>query len=186
MVSGNFYIQSGSPFNKLTPHAVYGNNEGFGFCDDPAMNPTNPGVCVPRGTAIVPVVTATQAGFPNVVDSIGTNRTPTTSNLDLGFYYPIKIGENMEFRLSADWFNVTNAQRAVTLDQTFSINSGVTGVAPVTNPFWGSALAGSVAVAVEVWSEVQLLESRLFLRLRGKGVHVAHLPPSNLCRRTLG
>ena len=141
MLSGNYYIQSGSPFNELTPHAVYGNNEGFGFCDNPS-NPSNPnpGVCVPRGTAIVPTVTATQAGFPNVVNSIGTNRTPVTFNLDLGFYYPIKVKEHMEVRLSADWFNVTNAQRAVTLDQTSVINSGVTGVNPVTNPFWGSAL----------------------------------------------
>jgi hypothetical protein len=141
MVSGNFYIQSGSPFNMLTPHTIYGNNEGFGFCDDPsvAANP-NPGVCTPRGTATVPTVTATQAGFPNIVDSIGTHRTPTTANLDLGFYYPIKIKEKMEFRLSADWFNALNAQRALTLDQTFAINSGVTGVLPVTNPYWGSAL----------------------------------------------
>jgi len=140
MLSGNFYLQSGSPFNELTPHAVYGNNEGFGFCDNPS-NPSNPnpGVCVPRGTAVVPVVGASQAGFPNVVDSIGTNRTPVTFNLDLGFYYPIKIKEHMEFRLSADWFNATNAQRAVTLDQTSVINSGVSGVNPVTNPFWGSA-----------------------------------------------
>lgn len=125
LISGNFYIQSGSPFNQLIPHPVYGNNEGF---------------AVQRGTAIVPSVTATQAGFPNVVDSIGSNRTPTTMNLDLGVYYPIKLGEKRELRLSGDWFNVFNSQRAVTLDQTFSINSGVTGVAPVRNPFWGSAL----------------------------------------------
>ncbi len=144
MVSGNFYIQSGSPFNMLTPHAIYGNNEGFGFCgplsiNDPA-NPT-PGVCTPRGTAIVPTVTASQPGFPNVVDSIGANRTPTTANLDLGFYYPIKLREKMELRLSADWFNVLNAQRAVTLDQTFALNSGLPGVGgKVVNPFWGSAL----------------------------------------------
>jgi hypothetical protein len=141
MVSGNFYIQSGSPFNMLTPHAVYGNNEGFGFCDDPdnPANP-NPGVCTPRGTAIVPQVTAVQVGFPNIVDSIGGNRTPTTFNLDLGFYYPVHLGEKKELRLSADWFNVTNAQRALTLDQTALINSGVTGVPPVSNLFWGSAL----------------------------------------------
>jgi len=48
--------------------------------------------------------------------------------------------------LTGDWFNVFNSQRAVTLDQTFSINSGVgsaaagTLVPPVPNPFWGSAL----------------------------------------------
>jgi hypothetical protein len=46
----------------------------------------------------------------------------------------------MEFRLSADWFNATNAQRAVTLDQTFALNSGLPGVSgKVVNPFWGSA-----------------------------------------------
>ena len=125
LISGNFYMQSGTPFNRLIPHPVYGNNEGFG---------------VQRGTAVVPTVTATQAGFPNVVNSIGSSRTPTTMNLDLGAYYPIQFGEKRELRLSADWFNVFNSQRAVTLDQTFSINSGVTGVAPVANPFYGSAL----------------------------------------------
>jgi len=125
LVSGNFYMQSGTPFNQLIPHPVYGNNEGF---------------AVQRGTAIVPTVTATQAGFPNVVQSIGSSRTPTTMNLDLGAYYPIKFGEKRELRLSGDWFNVFNSQRGVTLDQTFSVNSGVTGVAPVPNPFYGSAL----------------------------------------------
>jgi len=124
LVSGNWYIQSGSPFNQLTPHPVYGNNEGFG---------------VPRGTAIVPQVTATQAGFPNVVDSVGSSRTPVTWNTDLGFYYPIKFSEH-ELRLQADWFNVFNQQRAVTLDQTNLINSGITGVPPVSNPFWGAAV----------------------------------------------
>jgi outer membrane receptor protein involved in Fe transport len=125
MLSGNFYMQSGTPFNQLIPHPVYGNNEGF---------------AVQRGTAIVPTVTATQAGFPNSVDSIGSTRTPTTMNLDLGVYYPIHFGEKKELRLTGDWFNVFNSQRAVTLDQTYSINSGVTGVPPVLNPFWGSAL----------------------------------------------
>jgi outer membrane receptor protein involved in Fe transport len=125
LISGNFYMQSGTPFNQLIPHPIYGNNEGF---------------AVQRGTAIVPTVTATQAGFPNVVDSIGSSRTPTTMNLDLGVYYPIKLGEKKELRLTGDWFNVFNSQRALTLDQTYSINSGVSGVAPVLNPFYGSAL----------------------------------------------
>jgi outer membrane receptor protein involved in Fe transport len=125
LISGNFYLQSGSPFNQLIPHPVYGNNEGF---------------AVQRGTAVVPTVTATQAGFPNVVNSVGAQRTPTTMNLDLGAYYPIQFGEKRELRLSADWFNVFNSQRAVTLDQTFSLNSGVTGVPPVLNPFYGAAL----------------------------------------------
>ncbi|HSE19098.1 MAG TPA: TonB-dependent receptor [Pyrinomonadaceae bacterium] len=125
LVSGNFYAQSGVPFNRLIPHPIYGNNEGFG---------------VQRGTAIVPTVDAAEPGFPNVVDSIGTTRSPTTMNLDLGVYYPIRVGEGKELRLTGDWFNVFNSQRAVTLDQTFSINSGVTGVPPVPNPFYGSAL----------------------------------------------
>jgi outer membrane receptor protein involved in Fe transport len=125
LISGNFYWQSGVPFNQLIPHPVYGNNEGFG---------------VQRGTATVPTVTASQPGFPNIVDSIGSHRTPTTMNLDLGVYYPIKIGEGKELRLTGDWFNVFNSQRAVTLDNTFQINSGASGVPAVSNPFWGAAL----------------------------------------------
>src|SRR5689334_7767161 len=125
LLSGNFYAQSGVPFNQLIPHPIYGNNEGFGL---------------PRGTAIVPTVSASEPGFPNTVESIGTHRSPTTMNLDLGVYYPIKVGEGKELRLTGDWFNVFNSQRAVTLDQTFTINSGVTGVPPVLNPFYGSAL----------------------------------------------
>jgi len=125
LLSGNFYAQSGVPFNQLIPHPIYGNNEGF---------------AVTRGTAIVPTVSASEPGFPNVVESIGSTRTPTTMNLDLGVYYPIRVGEGKELRLTGDWFNVFNSQRAVTLDQTFSINSGVTGVPAVVNPFWGSAL----------------------------------------------
>jgi hypothetical protein len=116
VVSGNFYVQSGIPFNALIPHPVYGNNEGF-------LNP--------RGTTII----ANDA--PGGISS-GVNRTPTTWNLDLGFYYPIKFSESKELRFTADWFNVTNTQRAVTLDQTFSINSGVSGVDALVNPFWGS------------------------------------------------
>jgi outer membrane receptor protein involved in Fe transport len=125
LISGNFYAQSGVPFNQLIPHPIYGNNEGFK---------------VQRGTAIIPAVGASQPGFPNTVESIGTTRSPTTMNLDLGVYYPIKVGEGKELRLSGDWFNVFNAQRAVTLDQTFEINSGVSGVPNVANPFYGSAL----------------------------------------------
>jgi hypothetical protein len=124
LISGNTYAQSGSPFNMLTPHPVYGNNEGFG---------------VTRGTAVVPQVTAQQAGFPNFVNSVGTARTPVTFQTDLGFYYPIKVSEMREVRLSADWFNVFNQQRAQTLEQTYSINSGIAGVPPIVNPFWGAA-----------------------------------------------
>jgi len=125
LISGNFYAQSGVPFNQLIPHPIYGNNEGFK---------------VQRGTAIIPSVGASEPGFPNTVESIGTNRSPTTMNLDLGVYYPIKVGEGKELRLTGDWFNAFNAQRAVTLDQTFEINSGVAGVPNVANPFYGSAL----------------------------------------------
>jgi hypothetical protein len=123
LIGGSFRAQSGIPFNQLIPHPVYGNNEGF---------------AVDRGTAIVPAVSATQPGFPNTVQSIGSTRTPTTFNLDLNTYYPIKFGEKRELRFQADWFNVFNAQRAIRLDESFSINSGVTGVPAVVNPFYGS------------------------------------------------
>ena len=119
MFSGNFYIQSGTPFNQLIPHFLYGNNEGF---------------AVPRGTAIIPDRSSIN-GNGGISSAIGSNRSPMTWNLDLGVYYPIRFSENMQLKLTADWFNVTNTQRAITLDQTFQINSGVAGVAPVTNPF---------------------------------------------------
>src|ERR1044071_7514300 len=105
LVSGNFYAQSGVPFNQLIPHPIYGNNERF---------------AVPRGTAIVPTVSATDPGFPNTVESIGSHRSPTTYNLDLNAYYPIQFGENRQLRFQVDWFNVFNSQRAVTLNQTFT------------------------------------------------------------------
>jgi outer membrane receptor protein involved in Fe transport len=123
MVSGSFRAQSGIPFNALIPNVDYGDNEGFG---------------VPRGTAIVPAVTTTVNGFPNTVESVGSNRTPTTWNVDLGTYYPIQLGENRQLRFQADWFNVFNNQRAIRLDETFSIGSGVNGVADIPNPFFGS------------------------------------------------
>jgi len=120
VLSGNFYIQSGIPFNALVPHPVYGNNEGF-------LNP--------RGTSIIPDLGAGSAG---VTSAVGSNRTPTTWNLDLGAYFPIKFSEDMQLRFTADWFNVTNSQRAVTLDQTYQITSGVAGVPDVNNPFFGA------------------------------------------------
>jgi len=128
LIGASFRAQSGIPYNQLIPHPVYGNNEGF---------------AVPRGTAIVPTVSASQAGFPNDVNSIGSTRTPFTYNLDMNAYYPIKMGEKRELRLSADWFNVLNTQRAIRLDETFSINSGIPGVANIPanrfpNPFYGS------------------------------------------------
>ena len=128
LIGASFRAQSGIPYNQLIPHPIYGNNEGFGL---------------PRGTAIVPAVTTTQAGFPNVVNSIGSNRTPTTLNLDMNASYPIKFGEKKELRFQADWFNVFNNQRAIRLDETFSINSGIPGVANtpanrIANPFYGA------------------------------------------------
>jgi outer membrane receptor protein involved in Fe transport len=128
LVGASFRAQSGIPYNQLIPHPVYGNNEGF---------------ALPRGTAVVPTVAVSQAGFPNVVNSIGSTRTPFTTNLDMNAYYPIKMGEKRELRLSADWFNVFNTQRAIRLDETFSINSGIPGVANIPanrfpNPFYGS------------------------------------------------
>jgi hypothetical protein len=121
-VSGNFYAQSGIPFNALIPHPVYGNNEGF---------------AVPRGTAIIPDLSAINGNF-GIQSAIGKNRTPFTWNLDLGAYYPIKFSENMQLRLTADWFNVTNTQRAVQLDQTQLITLSVAGTPNVPNPFFGS------------------------------------------------
>lgn len=120
-VSGNFYAQSGIPYNQLVPHPVYGDNEGF---------------AVPRGTAIVPAVDL--PGVGGLGGAVGSNRTPVTFNLDLGVAYPIRFSERTSLRLTADWFNVTNAQRAVRLSETFQINSGVAGVAPVNNPFYGT------------------------------------------------
>jgi hypothetical protein len=110
LVSGSFRAQSGIPFNALIPHPIYGNNEGFD---------------VPRGTAINPVT--------------GRNRTPTTFNLDLGAYYPIKLGESRQLRLQLDWFNVFNNQRAVRQDETVRISSGIPGAGLIQfpNPFYG-------------------------------------------------
>ena len=115
LLSTSFRAQSGIPFNALIPHAVYGNNEGFE---------------VQRGTAINPFT--------------GSNRTPTTWNLDFGAYYPIQLGENRQLRLQLDWFNVTNTQRAIRQDETFRLNSGIPGLTAaqqqqfaVSNPFYG-------------------------------------------------
>ena len=115
MLSGSFRAQSGVPFNALVPHPLYGDNEGFCI---PDLS------CVPRGTAINPFS--------------GSNRTPTTYNLDLGAYYPISVGENKQLRLQLDWFNVFNNQRAIKEDETFLINSGAPGITPVPNPFYGT------------------------------------------------
>jgi hypothetical protein len=125
MTSASFRAQSGIPFNALIPHPVYGDNEGF--CQDLGAPPVNSPlgfVCNPRGTAINPLT--------------GSNRTPTTYNLDLGAYYPIALGEGKQLRLQLDWFNVFNNQRAIREDDTFLINSGAPGIPPVPNPFHGT------------------------------------------------
>jgi outer membrane receptor protein involved in Fe transport len=119
LTSASFRWQSGIPFNALIPHPLYGDNEGF--CQDiPGLG----FVCNPRGTAINPIT--------------GSNRTPTTYNLDLGAYYPINLGEARQLRFQVDWFNVLNNQRAIRQDETFLINSGAPGIAPVPNPFHGT------------------------------------------------
>lgn len=134
VVSGNFYVQSGIPFNQLIPHPVYGDDEGFG---------------VPRGTAIIPDLSSIN-GSGGVSSAIGSSRTPTTWNLDLGLYYPIKFSESKQLRFTADWFNVTNTQRGVTLDNTFLIDSGVEGVDPVPNPFYGSGFVFQYPSAIRL------------------------------------
>jgi outer membrane receptor protein involved in Fe transport len=113
MLSGNFYAQSGQPFNRFIPHPVYGNNEGL---------------ALPRGTAVNPIT--------------GSTRTPTTFQLDLGAYYPIALGEKRELRFQFDWFNVTNTQRSIRDDETFTINSGIPGAQGIQfpNPFYGTGL----------------------------------------------
>jgi hypothetical protein len=110
LVSGTFRAQSGIPFNALIPHPTYGDNEGFE---------------VPRGTALNPIT--------------GSNRTPATYNLDLGLSYPIKLGESSQLRIQADWFNVTNTQRAIRQDETLRTNSGIPNAQFIQfpNPFYG-------------------------------------------------
>jgi outer membrane receptor protein involved in Fe transport len=110
LVSASFRAQSGIPFSALIPHPIYGDNEGF---------------AVPRGSAINPLT--------------GRNRTPTTYNLDLGAYYPIKLSESSQLRIQLDWFNVLNSQRAIRQDETLRTNSGIPGAASIQfpNPFFG-------------------------------------------------
>ena len=128
MVSANFYARSGIPFDQLIPHPVYGDNEGFG---------------VPRGTAINPLT--------------GRNRTPTNFQLDLGAYYPISFGERKELRFMVDWFNVTNTQRALREDKTDLINSGISGVPPVTNTTYRNGPNLPIPIHSEAGCEVLVL-----------------------------
>src|SRR5687768_12607828 len=132
MTSASFRTQSGVPFNALVPHPLYGDNEGFCI---PDLS------CVPRGTAINPFT--------------GSNRTPTTYNLDLGAYYPISVGEGKQLRLQVDWFNVFNNQRAIREDETFLINSGAPGIPPVPNPFYGTGTIFQFPSAVRLGVKFQ-------------------------------
>lgn len=116
MISGNFSAQSGNPLNQLIPHFAYGNNEGF---------------AVPRGTALAPI------DAPGGIRT-GRARSPNLWNLDIGAHYPINLGENSQLSLQVNWFNVFNSQRAIRQDETYLISSGVFGVPPVANPFYGT------------------------------------------------
>jgi serine/threonine protein kinase len=69
----------------------------------------------------------------------GRNRTPTTYNLDLGAFYPIKLGESRQLRIQLDWFNVFNDQREIRPDETLRTNSGIPAAEFIQfpNPFYG-------------------------------------------------
>jgi outer membrane receptor protein involved in Fe transport len=128
LVSGSFRIQSGVPFNALIPHPTYGDNEGFE---------------VPRGTAINPLT--------------GSNRTPTTCNLDLGGHYPIKLGESRQLRIQVDWFNVFNSQRAIRQDETLRTNSGIPGAGFIQfpNPFFGQGVVFQYSSSIRIGLKFQ-------------------------------
>ena len=126
LTSASFRANSGIPFNALIPHPVYGDNEGFS---------------VPRGTAVNPLT--------------GSTRTPTNYNLDLGAYYPINLGEDRQLRFQLDWFNVTNAQRAIRQDETLQINSGAPGVPAQNNPFYGTGTIFQFPSAVRLGIKFQ-------------------------------
>jgi hypothetical protein len=113
VLGGSFRAQSGIPFNALIPDpaGVYGNNEGF---------------AVRRGTAINPIT--------------GRNRSPSTYNLDLNTYFPVKLGENKQLRFQADIFNVLNSQRAIREDQTVEITTRLAGAPNVPNLFFGNGV----------------------------------------------
>jgi len=89
---------------------------------------------IPINQLIPHPVYGNNEGFGVPRGSLG--RTPFTTNLDLGAYYPITFSETRQLRLQLDWFNILNYQRAIRVDETFLINSGVTGVPPVANPFF--------------------------------------------------
>ena len=80
-----------------------------------------------------------KAQVPDRASSLGVAITYVEARLKVLGLSP-EPGGTLEatLRFQADWFNVFNAQRAVRLDETFLINSGVAGVAPVANPFYGT------------------------------------------------
>jgi hypothetical protein len=78
--------------------------------------------------------------------------SPTISHLDLHLEYPIKVGERSELRIIADGFNVTNQQKANTVDnewtqraalETTDVNEcgGTDPGCPGANPFWNQVTA---------------------------------------------
>jgi outer membrane receptor protein involved in Fe transport len=89
---------------------------------------------IPENELIPHPVYGNNEGFNVPRGSAG--RTPTTTGLDFGAYYPIEFSETKQLRFQLDWFNVYNSQRAIRVDETLQINSGVTGVPPVDNPFF--------------------------------------------------
>lgn len=69
-------------------------------------------------------------------------RTPSWYALDLHLAYPFKITDTMELSLMADVFNVTNAQKAIAVDQEWTFCDETENCADVqTNPYWGEPSA---------------------------------------------
>ena len=88
----------------LVPHPVYGNNEGF-WC--------------PRGTAIVPDLSSISGNWRHRKCD---RQEPLAFDLEFGpraFTIRSSCLKNMQLRFTADWFNVTNTQRAVSLTRHF-------------------------------------------------------------------
>ncbi|MBI3654960.1 MAG: hypothetical protein HY232_00895, partial [Acidobacteria bacterium] len=89
---------------------------------------------IPINELIPHPVYGNNEGFGKPRGTVG--RTNSTMTWDFGAYYPIKFGDNYQLRFQLDWFNVLNHQHAVRVDETFTLNSGVTGVPPISNPFY--------------------------------------------------
>ncbi|MGH9897405.1 MAG: hypothetical protein ACRD4L_00945, partial [Pyrinomonadaceae bacterium] len=78
---------------------------------------------IPINQLVPHIIYGNNEGFGVPRGSVG--RTPFNTTVDLGAYYPIKLGENKKLKLQLDWFNVFNTQRPIRVDETFTINSGV-------------------------------------------------------------